>query len=313
MVLRQELIERIDSLLDECDRFDAMAGKFNCVPGKTIPCGNVCRTPPNCKKHLRQNPPALPQNPKLIPKKTVGQKLSDKVASLKQKVSEAIKGKPKPTPREVTAEEALPEIEFQDGRYVTKDLGDGIPSRRQKIRATQLLFSAQEKKVPSDEEANDMVRAIDYFTGDGYGEMRALQMGKYEEPPPKERMQKYVDDAENFIRNSPKFDGQVYRGMNFDTEAAFSQFIQANSGGFELNAMSSFSATQSVAESFMEGNLPGSVKVLVSVSRNKSGASVKPFSEFPTEDEVLVPSGTKYRVKSQKREGNTVRLEWEEI
>lgn len=47
---------RLDSgdslLVDENGfiRVDATAGKKNCTPGKTVPCGNVCRTPANCKK-----------------------------------------------------------------------------------------------------------------------------------------------------------------------------------------------------------------------------------------------------------------------
>lgn len=31
-------------------RFDARAGMTLCTPGKTVPCGKVCRTPQNCKK-----------------------------------------------------------------------------------------------------------------------------------------------------------------------------------------------------------------------------------------------------------------------
>lgn len=44
---RTALLERIDSVLG---RMDARAGMTLCTPGKTIPCGKVCRTPPNCKK-----------------------------------------------------------------------------------------------------------------------------------------------------------------------------------------------------------------------------------------------------------------------
>lgn len=31
-------------------RLDAVAGFTRCTPGKTVPCGKVCRTPKNCKK-----------------------------------------------------------------------------------------------------------------------------------------------------------------------------------------------------------------------------------------------------------------------
>lgn len=294
-------------------RMDAQAGKFNCTPGRTIPCGDVCRTPVNCKKHLQQNPPALPQNPKLIPKKTLKEKLLGKVASAKQKVVEAVKGKPKPKPKEITAEEALPEIEYRNGKYLTKDLGEEIPSRRQQIRAVQLLFSAQEKDAPTDEDAYSMIKSLDYFTGPGHGDIRDLQMGKFEEPPPRESVERDANNIERYLANAPKYDGKIYRGMNFETEDDLNSFLKANSGGFEMNAMSSFSATQSVAESFMQGLDNRGLKVLITVPKNKSGASVKPFSSYADEDEVLVPSKTKYRVKSQRREGDTVHLEWEEI
>lgn len=47
-------LERIDSdlVVDTYGfiRFDAKAGTKNCTPGRTVPCGNVCRQPRNCAK-----------------------------------------------------------------------------------------------------------------------------------------------------------------------------------------------------------------------------------------------------------------------
>lgn len=170
----------------------------------------------------------------------------------------------------------------------------------------------------SKEEGYKVVEGVRYFTReDGYKAVRALDKGgdaleKYvasEDLPPsfasklrKGKPQEYTE-AINKMLNSPKvprYDGEIYRGLS-------SKFLETNSlepgTEFSLQAMSSFSSNQKIAERFAGG----SEGVVIKVKQNTQGVSIKNISTFAEEDEVLVPKNTKYRVVSV--EGNVYTVE----
>ena len=108
----------------------------------------------------------------------------------------------------------------------------------------------------------------------------------------------------------------IHRGLTFDTKADLDSFIASTTkqSGFELDAMSSFSSSKGTAKSFDGGEFG----VMMSV-KNKSGASVKNASVYPSESEVLVGKGTKYQILGDPliavdSKGNTlVKLELQEV
>jgi hypothetical protein len=177
-----------------------------------------------------------------------------------------------------------------------KDLffSDGETEQYQKS-----FYEAVSKKTGlSIGEAKKAVDAIHQFTASEYAGLRSLDKSKGRKDPEIDAIYKFLDKA-------PKYKGELYRGINFTTKQELESYLKfiGDSKGIQLKAMSSFSSSKSIAEEFASGATgtgvgSGRYGVILHVNSNKSGASIRKFSNLPEEDEVLVPKGAKYRVTS---------------
>jgi SPP1 gp7 family putative phage head morphogenesis protein len=158
--------------------------------------------------------------------------------------------------------------------------------------------------------AKDRMNAIEHFSGPDYPGIRAgdggrstyyTEDGKKENTTPWHREQaKLIND---YINDSPKYDGVLYRGFRQDTVdgAAYVEDIKKalkSNDGYSLRSFSSFSSNYQVAQNFAvlkDGADDPPEAFLIEVKRNTRGASIRSVSSITDEDEVMVPKATRYR------------------
>ena len=143
----------------------------------------------------------------------------------------------------------------------------------------------------------------------GYSESEKLSLLGLDPVDLKEIRAK-AEVIENYIEKAPKYDGDVYRGLWFSATREAEDFLTGLQES-HVPAVDSWSASKGVAESFSGVNEPRSVQkaAVILKQRNVHGASIKPYSALPDENEVLQPSGLKYRILAitERVEGSLAR------
>lgn len=198
-----------------------------------------------------------------------------------------------------------------EGEIVTTKTSKLSKSAEKKIRDNAEKIASSSNV--SEPEAIEMAQAIKRFTGGAYGKIREAES--------KGRPYKFenkinggsfdvVESINRFIDKSPKYEGEIHRGLRIKA-SEMDSFLQNAKEGLVLNAMSSFSKNLDVAKGFSSSMGEAKDKstdethsVILSVKNNKSGADVSALSAFQREGEVIAPSGTFYKivnVRSEKR------------
>lgn len=136
-------------------------------------------------------------------------------------------------------------------------------------------------------------------------------------PGRKAKGKKITEDLNEFLYNpnTPRFKGEISRGIKFRSQDDKDKFFASlEKDGVQLKNHSSFSSDRNISSSFAGDTDPdkptGAVLV---VKSNKSGASIRPFSNLSKEDEVLVPIGAKYKMTKTSKKGNLDVIELEEV
>lgn len=140
------------------------------------------------------------------------------------------------------------------------------------------------------ERAEEYAEAISSFTGPESTEIRQYQT--YGPPPD---MEKESEALEAFIEQSPKWEGEVHRGIGTDRETA-EEIVRQARAGEEMGMLgaSSWSTNAETAGDFAEGNSEGAV-VLFRSTGPQNGTSVRYVSEYPMEDEVLMSNDARWK------------------
>lgn len=144
----------------------------------------------------------------------------------------------------------------------------------------------------SEQEAKEVVAAINDYTLEGYTNIRAAQASG--------ESGQYLDEAEaieRYIDAAPKFgEGDLYRGMSVPSDFAQSFHVGdvIDNGG----ALSSWTSNENVADNFAVSEAwGGKGAVLVIEGGTQRGTSIKHLSaNGRDEDEVLIPSSARYEV-----------------
>jgi hypothetical protein len=151
-----------------------------------------------------------------------------------------------------------------------------------------------------EEEGKFISKTINSWTKTGYKKIKKSQRADEQTPE--------VAAMNKFIEKSPKFDGEIYRGMAFASPKKLEDFISSVSGGsMSLDSISSFSSDKDLAIDFASGTGGTSAKssnaLLIRVKGNKSGVSVVPFSapDHKSEAEVVAPKGAAYKMLGEPR------------
>lgn len=151
-----------------------------------------------------------------------------------------------------------------------------------------------------------------WSSDDGYKYMRAEQLrqaeargvkltaferGQIEQYPTSAGQKKNLQALTEYVGNANKYDGRVYRGMNMSTED-FNTVLKSLEAGNATNSLESWTKSSDI-KTFTIG---GKNQVIMSVD-NKRGVDISAYSPWgDTEQEVLQPSGVRYKVKNVVRE-----------
>jgi len=183
---------------------------------------------------------------------------------------------------------------------------------RREINAESRLKDLAKIQGTTTKIAQQRIQAIQEFSVFEYSGIRAADAGKTtfwdverdKERPVTDEHRQYAKRINDYIENSPKYDGTIYRGFRQDTGdgGSYVQKIKAalkSDDGYSLRSVSSFSSDFEIAKEFAvksgDGKNPPPEVFLIEIKRNTTGASIRSVSEIPMEAEVLVPSGTRYR------------------
>jgi hypothetical protein len=191
----------------------------------------------------------------------------------------------------------------------------------EKVRSSQ-ISAIKKLSGLSEDEARAAIDAIKkYSEPEGsvisYGSIRNVQRGILKTADGRDLTKAELSKVESttksinrYLEKMPSFDGVVHRGMSFDSKEDRDAFVSKISGGYSLEAMSSFSSSKNTAKEFASQSGSG---VLFTV-KNKSGVSIKRLSEVEEENEVLVPKDTRYRIVGKpKKVANVLVVEMEEF
>ena len=120
-----------------------------------------------------------------------------------------------------------------------------------------------------------------------------------------------VNNISEFIKNAPKFDGIVYRGINeFDDSDDFDEFIDqlTNCDTITFPAFISCSTEKNVAEIFT-----GSDRSILFNIISTNGVILNNASDIPDENEVLFDYGTDFDVVSVENNNGKYLIKLREI
>ena len=152
--------------------------------------------------------------------------------------------------------------------------------------------------------------ALKTYTGNNFDSVRAQEfraaqeqgkkLSRYEEAQVRKfginpKHKKQADDIEAFLSKAPKYEGTVQRGMNMP-QKDLEDMLAGYKAGNESLAMESLDSGK-VLNDFTVGADRTS-----SGAKNKRGVDIAQYSEFANEQEVLMPTGSRYSLKGVQKE-----------
>lgn len=164
------------------------------------------------------------------------------------------------------------------------------------------IASIEQRTGMNHSEAAETVNAIGRWSTSEYGTIRDIQRGN----PPKDltpagidSYKYYADTLETFIDRAPKWaGGTMYRGISVDRKT-LDKYTDIGTI-YSENALASFTTNETNAQMFSAGYDAARPYRVVFKTTNKStkhGASITRETKIPDEDEVLMSSKAKFRIK----------------
>lgn len=149
-----------------------------------------------------------------------------------------------------------------------------------------LLEKIEKLTGMNESEAEIALNKITKFTLSGFMKIKSI-----------EREGKTNQDTKllnNFIKNMPAYQGFIYRGVPFSTLEKLKSFLTLieKNGGYTIDSMTTFTCDDFVAEDYAYSRYP----VVIRIKNNISGISIKEFLSIYSENEIIVPKGTQYRL-----------------
>lgn len=151
--------------------------------------------------------------------------------------------------------------------------------------------------IPTRGEAQKMLDSLHSYSGSNFSSIRWAY--KAENAP--QHLIDTLNSLDSYVHHAPKWDGEVYRGINVSKEVARKIL---NSESIDMLGPSSWSSDEIVARSFSNGF--DDISIVFVLPENKSGVSITHLATFNgQESEVLAPSGVIYtKEKVTKRKIN---------
>ena len=143
----------------------------------------------------------------------------------------------------------------------------------------------------------DSVRAQEFRAAQEQGKKlsryEAAQVKKFGSNP---KHKKQADDIEAFLNQAPKYEGTVQRGLNMP-QKDLEDMLAGYKAGNESLAMESWTSGK-VLNDFTVG----ADQHVILRATNKRGVDIAQYSEFANEQEVLMPTGSRYSLKGVQKE-----------
>lgn len=233
--------------------------------------------------------------------------LPDEVSSSRNKLKEKVKAKPTTEKVKTDPKERKPLRTSEDYDKLMKgSLKDKEATNAHKRAANFGPKSRSDDRIEFEramggrDEANKALKEVTDFGALYFSAIRGAQRGDSKYFKDKSRMGEYRAKAatiEKAVKAMPHPEVEKYRGMSVNNSHLKALIKQAKEGGsYKSDALDSWSTNLQTADQFArrrtDDEYPNSV---VFRTRNKNGASIRPFSPVPGEDEILTPSGSSYR------------------
>lgn len=206
-----------------------------------------------------------------------------------------------------TVKDATPKIEPPKPKTMSKHY-DTVETDEQKIKFIQ------ESTGVSYEEAELQYGSIARYGGMDYTRIRraGYQGGGFAEEATfigtKDvtygQMADYIED---FIDNSPKWESEIYRGINLPKH----EIEQLKVGGvIDMQGVSSWTSNFEIAESYSFKNIKktGNQKIILHSSGTKQGTSIKHLAHYDFEDEILVSRKAKWSISNIEKIEDTTHI-----
>ena len=184
-------------------------------------------------------------------------------------------------------------------------------------------------KLNQTDEGKEIMESIKSYTFNNY-----ININEYMKDPQKmesdkttsqcvfDNLKKSISDIKQFIKDAPKFEGEVYRGLQYHTndpesKKRWESFIKNVENSKEIKFGSFLSTSQSklVAGNFATKQYYGkNLKQCLITIKTKSGVSIKSISQVESEDEVLIDNDKTYKIiKFEKQDEKNHFLTLKEI
>ena len=299
----------------EPERITATKTKAKPKP-KTKPTPAVAAAPKPTPKAAAKPKPAPKPKPA-----NVDAELAEVSKELKALTPELLKAKPDPAVLKKSKDLVAKKNQL---------LADQASAKAKSGRIDDVFFEHQSKLYKQygfDTEAafDEAKQGINDWTNMAYGGLRNEQLsrvptkdltvyeiGKVERWNAKKKLGDVFYDYETleknldtFVKNAPKYDGEVLRGNAVGSVSQAEAMIKAVANGRRTPTYDSWTTNPGQARNFMED---GEVGVLWKLN-NKNGVPIAAHSKFMNESEVLMPRGNLYNVKGVKKtlvDGQTV-------
>ena len=150
------------------------------------------------------------------------------------------------------------------------------------------------------EQAENYIQSVQIFSRDDWtgaqNDFRRIR-NAYNNPAASREDVELMQTLDEYINSVPKWQGQVYRGINIDEATARSILSQPN---VDMLGAASWSSEMGVAERFASGSRP--VRMVFILPENKSGASITHIAAYDgMESEITAPSGIVYNIDRYER------------
>ena len=133
------------------------------------------------------------------------------------------------------------------------------------------------------------------MTGDN-NDYRCIR-GAYKNPNASTEDIQRMNYLDEYIKKAPKWEGEVYRGINIDKKTANDIL---NRETVDMLGPASWSSEFDTAERFSCGSKP--VRMVFILPENRSGTSITHIASFDgAESEIIAPSGIEYKIEHYEK------------
>lgn len=158
------------------------------------------------------------------------------------------------------------------------------PEKEQPKEQTAGKFTTEEKH-----------KAISHWSDGGYNNLRSVSTGKYDDP----KLKREADAIEEFIKESPGYEGALYRGIKVKEPIKFKK-----NSTTDMQGLSSWSSEEKVAKKFANSMGNQYEYIFIAPKGIKQSAGIEHLSQYPSEKEHIASTNAKFKVtKTQKVKG----------